>query len=284
MCCILKSRSITLRLLAVESRILNWSSRVSLPIKYIVVACIGWSASLAGAASQASLTPGSADAGPGFSAAVLTLTDAPADMSQVELQARAGGVTMVYPAGATEGAATVNVTLPAAASVQVYTIRLRPSGEIVSAEIQWPDAQITTFALLDSAACAEWQGDYPQWSDSFRGEIAWGAVAFTVSIGLAFLWVRARRWRAVVVVGLTGIAIGVASWRVATVSSGPVLTMTDSLLVLRSLRQQREIVLDGTWRPIYATRAQMQADTLRIEPDRLVLPTLRPHEIRLFRR
>jgi hypothetical protein len=257
---------------------------VSLPIKYIVVACIGWSASLAGAASQASLTPGEGDAKSGFPPAVLTLTDAPADMSQVELQPKAGGVTMVYPVMVTEGGATVNVTLPAAAAVQVYTIRLRPSGEIISAEIQWPDAQITTFTLLDSAAYVEWQGDYPQWSDSFRGEIAWGAVAFTVSIGLAFLWVRPRRWRAVVVVGLTGIAICVASWRVATVSSGPVLTMTDSLLVLRSLRQQREIVLDGTWRPIYATRAKMQADTLRIEPDRLVLPTLRPHEIRLFRR
>jgi hypothetical protein len=86
------------------------------------------------------------------------------------------------------------------------------------------------------------------------------------------------------VVGLAGVAIGVASWRVTTVSSGPVMTTTDSLMVLRTCRQQHEVVLDGTWRPIYATRAQMQADTLRIEPDRLVLPTLRPSEIRLFRR
>jgi hypothetical protein len=257
---------------------------VSLPIKYIVVACIACSASLASASAQVSLAPGEGDAKSGFSPAVLTLAGALADMSQVELQPKAGGVTMIYPVTVTEGGATVNVTLPAAAAVQVYTIRLQPSGEIVSAEIHWPDAQITTFALLDSAAYTEWQGDYPQWSDSFRGEIAWGAVVFTASIGLAFLWVRSRRWRAVVVVGLTAVAICVASWRASTESSGPVVTTTDSLLVLRSLRQQREITLDGSWRPIYATRAKMQADTLRIEPDRLVLPTLAPSEIRLFHR
>jgi hypothetical protein len=260
---------------------------VSLPIKHIVATCVlctACSASLASAAVRAGLAPGEGDAKSGFSPAVLTLTGARADTSQVELQLKAGGLTMVYPVMATEGGATVNVTLPAAAAVQVYTIRLQPSGETVSAEIQWPDSQITTFALLDSAACVEWQGDYPQWPDALRREIAWGAVAFAVAVGLAFVGVHPVRWRTVVVVGLAGVAIGVASWRVTTVSSGPVMTTTDSLMVVRSLRQQREVVLDGTWRPIYATRAQMQADTLRIEPDRLVLPTLRPSEIRLFRR
>ena len=257
---------------------------MSLPIKHIVAACFLCGASLASAASQAKLAPGKGDAKNGFSPAVLTITDAPADTTQVELQARAGGVTMVYPVTATEGSATVNVTLPAAAAVQVYTIRLGPSGETLSAEIEWPDAQITTFTLLDSAACAEWQGDYPQWPDALRREIMWGAVAFAVAVGLTFAGVRHRRWRTVAVIGLAAIAIGLASWRVATVSSGPVVTETDSLLVLRSLRQQREVALDGAWRPIYATRAQMQADTLRIEPDRLVLPTLRASEIRLFRR
>ena len=260
---------------------------MSLPIKYIVVACVvcsACSASLSGAALQARLAPGNTAAEKGFSPAVLTLTDAPAGTSQVELQLKAGGVTMVYPLTTTEGASTVNVTLPAAAAVQVYAIRLRPSGEIGSAEIQWPDAQITTFALLDSSACAEWRGDYPQWPDALRREIAWGAVAFAVALGLAFLWVRTPRWRIVAVIGLTGVAIGVASWRVAAESSGPVTTTTDSLLVLRSLRQQQEITLDGKCRPIYATRAQMQADTLRIEPDRVVLPAISPGEIRLFRR
>lgn len=261
------------------------SSRVSLRIRHIVAACLlCYSASLASAALQARLAPGEGDAKNGFSPAVLTLTDAPADMSQVELQLKAGGVTMVYPVAVTEGKATVNVTLPAVAAVQVYTIRLRPSGETLSAEIHWPDAQITTFALLDSAACVEWQGDYPQWPDALRREIAWGAVAFAVAVGLTFIGVHHVRWRTVVVVVLLGVAISVASWRVATVSSGPVMTTTDSLMVLRTCRQQYEVVLDGTWRPIYATRARMQADTLRIEPDRLVLPTLRPSEIRLFRR
>ncbi len=230
-------------------------------------------------------------------------TDRRVDISQ--LRWKQGGPTIQFPRANipphTEW--KIALELPAISLIQIYDLKLLPAGRpdgtvfTVAAEIDWPVKLLTTGEFIDPPAYEPYEGDLPRWPNELRKKTFLLLLVSSVLL-CGVLFIRRGMVRLVlllVIAGSAAVAIGMV-----LSPSSVVVEEIDDLLVLRSRRTGSviitpgEVIAPGDRRfpvknyypvPVYISPWQMWEDDSIIhtgEPE--VHLTLRPDEIRLFRR
>ncbi len=241
----------------------------------------------------ARLTPGEAQPQGQRRSATLTIKNDTDSLARgVKLRWQQGGPTFVYPLSvAPHQEAAAAVLLPAAALVQSYDVTLladasADSAAVASAkaDIEWKLDQVTNDLLLDSELYAPWWDAIPSWPPELLRLAFWAAAIFLVAAA-ACLFFRRPLLRAAAVVVLS-MAAAVGAW--TFLSSRPAVIERSStgglpLLIVTTLRTT-------TWHnsaellPVYYSKAQMAADTTVIHSGEGTTTTLRPQEVRIFRK
>lgn len=225
-----------------------------------------------------------------YAVALLKLENTtPHEIVAIRMRWRGGGPTMLLSAVASPNqSADLTVILPPIAASQVYDIGLVDrNGTIVAtavADITWPAALVQREAFLDPQAYATAAAeDYPAWPRRLKRLALLGAGIYVVILlGAALLPQPHLRSLAVM---LTLVAATVAiTWREHPV----VVEDVDAQSVILRTRRTTELELpppqDGLLIPVYRSPVQMEQDDLAITPGRGGAMTLKPTDIRIFRR
>ncbi|MCE5324792.1 MAG: hypothetical protein LLG01_00100 [Planctomycetaceae bacterium] len=222
-------------------------------------------------------------------AAVLTIkNDTDALARAVELRWQQGGPALVYPLSvAPHQEAATTVLLPAAALVQSYDVTLLGDTAALAttkADIEWKLDQVSNDLLLDASLYAPWWDAIPSWPPELLRLAFWAAAIVLVAAG-ACLFLRRPLLRIAVVAAIST-AAAVGAW--AYLSGRPNVIERSSLrgpplLIVTTLRttswhNSAELL------PVYYSKAQMAADTTIIQSGKGTTTTLRPQQVRIFRK
>ncbi len=233
----------------------------------------------------------------GFTPAELAITDSnsllPAPARALTLRRAAGGPTMFYEASIAPGTkGSFRVLLPMVSVRQEYVVRLladtSPTAKVilqqnVSAETDNVVAvEAARKTLVDPPAYDDYIEDLPRWPTWAARNVVIVSLLMLVALG-ATLLIRRTRWRlvagaAVVAIASTAIYAGLANCPI-------VVTQREGDVLVVSCRRTT------TWSapakglgPVYWRTRQMDRDNMVYQPAHKLTLTLRPNEVRLFRR
>jgi hypothetical protein len=233
----------------------------------------------------------------GFLPAALTVADPDrrlrAVVRAVRLRRERGGPALLYAASIPPGTTqSLPVALPGVSAEQGYRVALLASADgggpplaERKATITWTDfesVERARRALVDPAAYEPWLEDLPRWEDALVRTVFLGAVIVAVALGAALLIRRpALRTAAVALIALGGaIALGAG-----LSSTQDLMTRHDGDLVIVTCRRTLAFSSgEPGLAPVYANLGQLNADTLVCRPGRGLTATLRPEDVRIFRR
>jgi len=233
----------------------------------------------------------------GFLPATLHVADPngrlPGVVGGIGLRRKAGGPTLLYAASvAPRTEQTLGVVLPAVSVQDRYVVRLlaedRSDAPLMARRevaVTFPRVEAVEEArgrLLDPAAYQDWIEDVPRWPPWLpRSVFLAGAVFCAVLGGALFVRHPARRVLAVLVLTAGGTAA------VARLVTAPpaIVTRHDGPLTVVTARRTTvwSCPADGVG-PIYWSRPRFDADDAVIRPGGRLTVTVRPSEVRLFRR
>lgn len=208
----------------------------------------------------------------------------------VSLQRLGGGPTFVFPVTVAPGTTLdVEVFLPAVRTEQEYVVRLlagedadAPVLASARASIAWPIELLTTDEFLAPRAYRPYEDDPPAWAGELLRNVFLALAIFSLLLAGTLLLRRPT-------VRLLVAAVIVAA------AAGGVRRITASAPLVRVLRSGEHTAVacrrTATWRdgsaslaPIYYSESQMQRDNLVVHARLGLRVTIRPGEVRLFRR
>ncbi|MCE5276630.1 MAG: hypothetical protein ABFD92_14740 [Planctomycetaceae bacterium] len=210
----------------------------------------------------------------------------------VRLRWQQGGPAFIYPLSVAPHQETATaVLLPAAALVQTYDVTLLVDASASAAaiasgktDIQWKLDQVRNDLLLDSELYAPWWDAIPSWPPELLRLTFWAGTIFLVAAGACLFFTRPLlRLTAVAVLS---VAAATGAW--AFLSSRP--TMIDRVSPNGQPLLIRTTLRTTTWHdsaellPVYYSKAQMAADTTVIQSGEGTTTTLRPQDVRIFRK
>ena len=237
------------------------------------------------------------DTGPGpYGAARLTVSNASETVVRgLAIRWRRGGPSFVHPVAVAPGAeASITVALPAMSVQQVFDVSaLADAGDprstlsTAAAEIEWDPQHVRPEAFLNAEAYESWLDAPPVWPEVLRKALIGAAALFCIAV-TASLFIR----RAAVRVGVV-VALAVA----ATVAACVVLPR-QPVLIERNVSDDdgRPLVILTTHRttdwqtpatdliPLYYSKGQMRDDTMVVRAAAQMSLTIRPGQVRLFRK
>jgi len=245
------------------------------------------------------LRPAPAD-GPtdeGFLPAILTVADPngelPEAIGAVSLRRTRGGPTLLYAVSlAPRTEHQVPVSLPVVSVQEAYRVRLLAGADGTGGVLRERQIPLTLpdlglvdrarGALIQPTAYDNWKEDLPRWPRWLLRTVFLTMALFCVALGAA-LFVRRPALRLWAVLLVAAAATAATAW---LLSQCPAVSLRRSgPLTIVACRRTT------TWshpavgvRPLYWSRHQMDADDMLYRPGSSLTLTLRPQQVRLFRR
>jgi len=210
----------------------------------------------------------------------------------VKIRSARGGPAVLVPVTvAPSTTETLTVPLPVLSVREIYRVSLLAgeSGDsrvldCSNVSLAWPAEEVTSDAFLDPQAYHD--GDYspPRWSaGTARGVFVTGVVAALAMAGALFF--RSPGRRAVV---LLAVLVGASAAMVYVATREPLVVRRlsdDGRLLAISTRRTTDIRIDEPgWAPLYYNEDHMSVEALVIRPGKDISGSLRPDDVRLFRK
>lgn len=224
----------------------------------------------------------------------------PGVVAAVSLRRTLGGPTLLYRASIAPGTRqAVDVLLPVVSLQQAFTVRLLAADDPAGPVLKEADVSVTApsvgaverarAALVDPAAYEAYLEDLPRWPAWLLRGVLLTLVLTAVALAAA-LFVRSPAARLVLLLAVTAGGV-VATWQVLArcevvlVRCKVVLVRaSEETVVVRCRRTSSwSHEADGAL-PVYWSPRQMDQDTMVYRPGRRLTLTIRPEEVRVFRR
>lgn len=256
-------------------------------------------AAAAHAAVEIRLTPSPSEAPTpqGFMPGRLVVADPNSELPQavraLTIRRAAGGPTVFYEASVAPGTSgEFRVAWPMVSVRETCVVSLlgeaSPDGPVllsrkVAALTDDVDAvEAIRAGLIDPPSYDDYIEALPRWPARVVRGVCLCAAGLLVALGAAML-IRGPAWRTVSALVAVTAATGAVY---AVVSSCPAVEVRQigDLLVVSSRRTVAWSHPAGEVAPVYRRARQMNADDMIVQPDKTLTVTIRPDEVRLFRR